>query len=663
MTHIRPERWGLNGLLATGALALAPHVPRLPLWIVLVCSGGMLWRLGIDNRNWPKPTRILRLALTVLIVAATYEHYGTLLGRDAGTGLLASLLALKLLELRQLRDCVVAVCLCYLLALSAFLYSQTPALVAYGIVVVLASIATLIRLNQPNAAPLAYSLRLAATLLLKAVPLMLAMFVLFPRIQGSLWALPTDARSHYTGMSAVMQPGSIHHLTTSDAPAFRVTFEGKTPPPTQLYWRGLVLWHTDGRRWVAGEPTSALAQSSRFTRLGAPVKYTVTLEPSDQPWMLALDLPIVVPDGARPRPGYLLEHRTPIRERLQYTLISFPEYRTAALDPQERRYALQLPDNVSARVRGLAQTWRSQSTDSLAITRMALDYFREQRFSYTLDPPLLGKDPVDEFLFSTRRGFCGHFASAFVTLMRAANVPSRVVTGYQGGEFNSAGGYYLVRQADAHAWAEIWVPEHGWLRVDPTAAVAPERVELGIDAVRELRLRGVELGRFSTEAVRKLLALGWFAASQRTLRFYWDAANLAWHRSVLGYDQQRQQRLLSQLHLPKLSWRGLLAILLVTLVGALMILAVLKPRARRVDPIQALYRRFCDRLARIGIERRDAEGALAFSQRAAAARPDLKAAVDAVTELYVRLRYGAPTDSAHIRLLQREVSQFQPARR
>ncbi|MFQ5993445.1 MAG: DUF3488 and DUF4129 domain-containing transglutaminase family protein, partial [Acidiferrobacterales bacterium] len=577
-----------------------------------------------------------------------------------GSGLLASLLALKFLEVRRLRDCMVAVFLCYLLLLTSFLYSQTPWLAFYSVLAILASIATLIRLNQPAGADLRYSLRVAGMLVVKAVPLMLAMFILFPRIQGSLWNLPADAYATLTGLSETMEPGSVRALTVSTAPAFRVEFQGPAPPMSQLYWRSMVLWHTDGKRWSRGARGSGPPPVLGLRRREAPVRYTVTLEPSNKPWLPALDLPLVIPRGARARHGHIIEHRSFVRERLEYTLVSSPVYETGDLDGAERERALQLPEHVSDRVRALAQQWRRASSDHLTIVRAALDYFRREPFYYTLKPPPVGEDPVDEFLFETRRGFCGYFASAFVTLMRLAGIPSRIVQGYQGAEYNPAGKYWIVRQAYAHAWAEIWAPGRGWLRIDPTAAVAPERVELGIEAVRQLELRGVQLGLLSREAVRKLIELGWFADSWRTVRFYWDAANIAWHRSILSFDHRRQQHLLSALKLPQLSGRGLLAALVAVLTIALLLLAVTTRRRPKPDPVQAAYRRFCARLSRIGVRRTPAEGALAFAVRASAERPDLKQPVQAITQSYLRLRYANLGGHEQVRALKRMVAEFHP---
>jgi transglutaminase-like putative cysteine protease len=657
------ERLGLNSLLLTAVLAFATHVQNLPLWLTLAFIGALMWRFAIHSYGWPAPHRLLRLSLTVVVVAATVAHFGTVLGRDAGGALLAALLALKLLELRRPRDALVAVLLCYLLLLTGFLYEQSIWLAAYSVLVVWLSIVTLILINQPTLTSMRYSLRLATVVLAKALPLTLAMFLLFPRVEGNLWGLPTTMGSAITGLSDVMQPGSVHRLIVSDAPAFRVEFEGEPPKPAQLYWRALVLWQTDGQRWLRGDSPllPSAAAPAQFAYHGAPLKYRVTLEANDRSWLPALDLPILAPPRSRPRWGYVYEYRRPVRARLSYTLASYLRYHTGPLSRAERRLALQLPDKLSPRVRALAQSWRA-GADDLAVAQAALAYFRREPFFYTLNPPPLGADPVDEFLFSTRRGFCGHFAAAFVTLMRAAGVPSRIVEGYLGGEYNPAGKYWIVRQSDAHAWAEIWLPQQGWLRVDPTAAVAPERVELGIDAVRQLELSGVRLGQLPAEALRKLIALGIIAQSWRTLRLYWDATNLAWHSWVLSYDRQRQQSLLTSLHLPALSWRGLLLTLTLALLCGLLALAAFTRRARPTDAAQALYRRYCNKLARIGLARTPTEGPLSFARRSAAARPDLKAEVDAVTELYIGLRYTRDCGAEHLRALRQRVARFQPQR-
>jgi protein-glutamine gamma-glutamyltransferase len=354
-----------------------------------------------------------------------------------------------------------------------------------------------------------------------------------------------------------------------------------------------------------------------------------------------------------------LVHREPIRERLNYTLTSYTRYNTGAIEAEDRDQALRLPVNISPRTRTLAERWRREYGNPLSVAQAALDYFHRENFIYTLNPPLLGDNPVDDFLFTTRRGFCEHFAAAFVTLMRAAGIPSRVVVGYLGGEFNTAGNYLIVRQSDAHAWAEIWTMERGWMRVDPTGAVAPERIELGVEAVRRLEQQGIGLGSLPEEAVRRVMELGWFAHVARQARWYWDLTNMTWYRWVVDYGKERQERFLSSLGLDDISWSQLASLLFA---GALLImlgyaLLLLRPK-KSVDPALALYLRFCRRLARAGLVRAPHEGATDFAQRCARLRPDLQSRLEAITERYVRARYGAPTDADELRALKRDVAAF-----
>jgi transglutaminase-like putative cysteine protease len=383
------------------------------------------------------------------------------------------------------------------------------------------------------------------------------------------------------------------------------------------------------------------------------------LEPSNKPWMPALDLPAIRPKGARYQADFTLEHREPIRERLNYTLTSYIRYNTGALNASEREQALRLPVNISSRTRALAEQWRRENGNPLPVAQAALDYFHRENFFYTLSPPLLGDNPVDDFLFTTRRGFCEHFAAAFVTLMRAAGIPSRVVVGYLGGELNTAGNYLIVRQSDAHAWAEVWTAERGWVRVDPTGAVAPERIELGLEAVRRLEQQGIGLGSLPADAVLRAMELGWFEYVARHARWYWDLTNMTWYRWVVDYGKERQERFLASLGLDDISWNRLTGLLFV---GALLVTLVyafflLRPK-KSVDPAQALYLRFCRRLARAGMVRAPHEGAIDFARRCGRHRPDLKNRMEAITERYIRMRYGKLTGADELRAFRREVTTF-----
>jgi len=654
----RPGRGALVWVLLCTVWAVLPLLPHLPIWIALLLACLLAWRYVSEHHGWPLPNRVLRLAMVLLAVVAVYKHYGALLGRDASLGLLVVLLGFKFLELRGLRDYMLAVFLLYILILGGFLHSQAIWLAAHMLMAVILTTATLFRLTQPGGAQAHDRLRLAGQLMLLALPLMLVIYFLFPRIQGGLWGLPQDARAGSTGMSDTMRPGSVLDLTESTEVAFRVEFKPAAPKPDQLYWRVLVLSHTDGQTWTRTRPVGGprLPAALSYQALGPAVAYDIVLEPSRYRWLPALDLPASVPNMARATPGYLLEYNQPIRERVRYSLTSYPSYNTGAISAAERAQALQLPENTGMRVRELAARWRRLQTE-LTIVRAALTYFRQENFVYTLRPPALGENPVEEFLFTTRRGFCEHFAAAFVTLMRAAGVPSRVVIGYLGAEYNPAGKYFIVRQADAHAWAEVWLPGQGWIRVDPTAAVAPERVEYGLEAVRRLERQGAVPGRLANEAVLAAIRLGWFDGGLRQMQLLWDAFNNGWSRWISDYGQERQQQFLTWLGFKTPSWVEMVTSL--ALVGTLVILALaaiaLYPRTHP-DPAQALYVKFCRKLARAGLTRAPHEGALDFARRCAARRPDLAAEIEGVTEHYLALRYGSAPAAGRLRALKRRVA-------
>jgi transglutaminase-like putative cysteine protease len=658
MNAASTSRLVLHSLLAAGACAVAPHALELPLWVIAVFAIGAAWRYACEAFQWYRPGRLVRLALILLVIVAVFRQFNTLLGRDPGISLLITLLGLKFLELKTQRDFVVSLFVFYLVILGSFLYSQSLWLGAWALVAVAVCTAALMHLMQPAGMNMSLRLRFSGVMLAKALPLMVIVYLLFPRISGTLWGLPADAHGGLTGMPDVMQPGSIRNLSESSEIAFRVSFDGTPPPLRELYWRGLVLTETDGRGWRRG--TAQPGGKDSFVPLAGPVRYDVTLEPSNKPWMPALDLPAMQPKGARYQADFTLEYREPIRERLNYALASYTRYNTGALDASEREQTLRLPLNISPRTRALAEQWRRENGNPLPVAQAALDYFRRENFFYTLSPPLLGDNPVDDFLFTTRRGFCEHFAAAFVTLMRAAGIPSRVVVGYLGGELNTAGDYLIVRQSDAHAWAEIWTQERGWVRVDPTGAVAPERIELGLEAVRRLEQQGIGLGSLPADAVLRAMELGWFEYVARHARWYWDLTNMTWYRWVVDYGKERQERFLTSLGLDDISWSRLTGLLFV---GALLVTLgyafFLLHTKKSVDPAQELYLRFCRQLARAGMVRAPHEGAHAFAERAARKRSDLASSISEITGLYEDLRYGrAAADHNKYTLLKKRIAAF-----
>lgn len=637
----------LYWLLASLALAIGPHLGHLPLWVGPLCAALGLWRVMVERGRTKFPNKALLLLLTAVAAGGLLLHYHTLLGRDAGVALLVVMIALKLMEMKSPRDTMVVLFLSYFLVITGFLYSQSIPMALYLFVVVWVTTTTMIGYHDVNRGlAVRPRLRLAGALLIQAVPLMLVLFVLFPRVP-QLWALPKDAHTGVTGLSDSMSPGAISQLIQSDAVAFRVQFDGAPPPSSQRYWRGPVLWDYDGRTWSTRTPPGGDAPQVEL--LGEPLRYTLTLEPHNQRWLFALELPAALPPDSRARADMQIVARNPVQQRLRYSLASHPRYRLGGeLNEAERQRALRLPPQTNPRTRELAARWRDSGAGDAAIVDEALGMFRNQNFFYTLRPPLLGTQAMDDFLFNTRRGFCEHYAGAFVYLMRAAGVPARVVTGYQGGAPNPLGDYFIVRQSDAHAWAEVWLAGRGWVRVDPTAAVSPDRVEEGIAAalpVAELPLALAQLD------------VAWL----QRVRLSWDLVNNNWNQWVLGYGHERQRSFLARFHASLASWQGM-TIALVSAVAVLLLAIALwmlwhVPR-RGVDPVQAAYARFCARLARRGLMRAPNEGPADFALRAAQARPELAGEIGRITDLYVRLRYGP--EPAGVDALRRAVRGFRP---
>lgn len=642
-------------MLASLLLVILPHAVRLPWWIAMFAFGmGVAHLLLLHHPGWRVPHALI-FAATLAGATGVFLKYGTLLGRNAGVALLVVMLALKLLELRSTRDVLLMLFLNYFLVITNFLFTQTPLIALYMIGATVVNTAALAVATQVSPVrPAIVELRFAAVLLIQALPVMLVLFVFFPRITGPIWGLPKDAYSGVTGLSDSMSPGVISQLAQSGTPAFRVKFHGFEPPPQQRYWRGPVLWLTDGRTWSTGHTAELLrpAANPLMQTEGLAVHHSITLEAQNTRWLIGLDVPVAVSVPAINTAGSQWLSKRSLGERTRYEVVSYPRIRTGSLDPELRKAALQLPDAPSTRIQTLTQGWRDNARTDREVARLALEYFHNEPFVYTLTPPLLGENHLDEFLFSSRRGFCEHYADAFVMLMRTAGIPARVVTGYQGGEYNPVGDYWLIRQSDAHAWAEIWLPETGWERIDPTAAVAPERIEHALEP--GVLPSGAPV-RFET-GEDGLLFQGW-----RRLRYSLDAVNAGWDQWILSYGPELQREILTAIGFSQPSWQNM-SLMLALLVSALLLgiagwLLIRKPVPS--DPVQRAYRRFCVRVARLGIRRQPSEGPRDFSRRIVTTRPELERQVNRITEEFIVLRYGRPADSGRrLAQLQRLVHRF-----
>jgi len=634
--------WLLGGLL----LAAAPHALRLPWWINATAAALFVWRAYIARRRSALPARWLLLTLALGNVVGVYFTYRTIFGRDAGVTLLVVLLAVKLMEMQTRRDIFVVVFLAYFLALTNFFYSQTIPTAVLMLATVLAVTSALVGINALSR-PIIANLKTAGWMLVQAGPVMLLLFFLFPRVQGPLWGLPQDAFAGVTGLSDTMTPGSISQLSQSDAIAFRAKFTGAQPRRDQLYWRGPVLWNFDGRTWRAGLPR--LRREMAIETNGTPLDYEVTLEPHNRNWLFALEMPSRIPQIARMTSDYQLLSLPPVRNRIRYEIRSFPDYlATSGGERGDLAVALALPDDFNPRARALAREWRGGPGDDLAVVRRAIDFFRNGRYEYTLSPPLLGVNTVDEFLFDVRQGFCEHFASSFAFLMRAAGIPARIVTGYQGGEINPVDEYMVVRQTDAHAWAEVWLAGRGWVRVDPTAAAVPMRIDMGITGAMPQGVAGALPLFVRTN-------LDWL----RTVRWNWEALANQWNQWVLGYNPERQRDMLARLGVPQPDWQTLSMMLFWSVAAVLLAIAVwLLRTVRHDDPVQRAWLRFCSKLRRAGIDRTATEGPFDYAARAMTRLPERKDLVRAIADLYVDLRYGARVDPREFLRLKKLVQEF-----
>ncbi|KMW45783.1 DUF3488 and DUF4129 domain-containing transglutaminase family protein [Ralstonia insidiosa] len=646
LTH-REHGW----LIAQLAVVLVPLLRALPLVTCAVFGLLLLWRTLLWVRRAPLPGKwVLGLTgvATLLVTLALSLRTGGNIGRDLSVALLGAFLVLKLMESHTVRNGILATQLCCFLLLSQTLFDQ-PAWMAVSL---LATAALLLRnwllLLHPQARMRVSAVRVLGRLVAMGLPCAAVLFLLFPRLDHPLWSLPRSAETGTSGITDRMAPGSIGQLILSDDLAFRADFAGAPPALDTLYWRGMVLWRFDGQAWTAASmrqravpgsvPNSASAERVAIGGLPGVVDYNITLETTHQRWLFALDRGVSI--DARDDIGRSIDaeflSRQPIDQRMRYHVRSRLPDRSRVddaqpLDPLTLQTALALPPG-NKQARALATQWAElPPADRVSA---ALKLFGSAPFAYTLEPEPLQGEQIDDFLFRTHRGFCEHYAGSFVFLMRAAGVPARVVVGYLGGEVNAVSGDIIVRQSDAHAWAEVWLAGRGWMRVDPTAAVAPQRVERGLAAA-------VPASEFRSRRVEE-------PAWLRSVRWGLDGLISGWNRWVLGYDRKRQAQLFAWLGLEAADPRAVLwGVSAIFLLAALPLLW--QQRKPKPDPVQVQWQRVCNQLARHGCPRSPTEGPMAYAERAAAQFPQAAEALRRVAAGYIALRYGRDDGNAQAR--------------
>jgi transglutaminase-like putative cysteine protease len=616
----------------------------MPAILIPITLVPIAWRLLAEFRNWKPMPLIFRVFATVVAVSVLVVTYGGLMGRRAAVSLLVMMLALKLLETFSIRDARIVASLCLFLCATQFLFSQRFAMVFYIVACLLSTLIALMYLHRQEAylpiheAPdtgrsmfteLGFGLRL----LLLAFPIGLTMFLLFPRWSSPLWGVPEAALDARSGLSNSMTPGSIQNLFMDDSPAFRATFQGSVPNNVFMYWRGPVFWDFDGQTWQSSYLSRNLPAETKPSLADAQFRYEIQMEPTEQHWIFALDYPAMVPKGTRLTMDYQLVSRRSITQLRIYPMASDPAFQDSPeLKNTLLRAALETPVGYNPRTAQMMSEWRAETSSDAEIIRRALAYFNQEEFHYTLNPPLLSRHTVDEFLFETRRGFCEHYASAFTIMMRMAGIPARVVTGYQGGWYSGIGSYVLVRQSDAHAWSEVWIKGTGWTRIDPTAAVAPDRVEQG--AMNSLAER------------RHLLDFEWLMSARNTL----DLLQRGWNNWVIAFGADAQSRLFTIF-----GWgifdsaRLIIAMMSIIMVAGTAIFLLLPfffrfRAAREQDAVLKLWQKFIRKLEKAGFTAKPSMGPIELGTLAGAQLEFAANRIEQITELYIRCRYSKNTD-------------------
>ena len=652
------DRRGILWVIAALFISMLPQLGSMPAHLVPITLLPILWRLLAEFRNWKPMPMILRISATVLAVTSLVVTYGGLLGRRAAVSMLVLMLSLKLLETFRIRDARVVASLSLFLCGTQFLFSQGVPMILYIIACLLSSLIAFMYLQRTEAyAPIGKppetdrnlftELGFGAGLVALAFPIGMAFFLLFPRWGSPLWGLPEDALDARSGLSDSMTPGSIQGLFMDDSPAFRVKFEGGMPRNSDLYWRGPIFWSFDGKTWETSYLSRNLLAETKPDYEKALFRYEVQMEPTEQKWLFALDYPALVPARTRLTVDYQLLTRRPITNLREYVMASDPGFLDSPkLRQTLRRVALELPEGFNPRTAEMMSEWRAEASSDSAIVQRALQFFNGQQFRYTLNPPLLTQHTVDEFVFDTQAGFCEHYASAFTVMMRMAGIPARVVTGYQGGFYNNLGAYVLVRQSDAHAWSEVWVRGSGWIRIDPTAAVAPERVEQG--AVESLAQR------------RFILDFQWVRSARNTF----DLFQRGWNNWVVNFGSDRQSRLFSIFGWDFVGPAKLVALMVVIVLVISSVIFLLAPlflkfrSSKKPDPLVQLWKKFTRKLEKTGFVSRPSMAAMELAANAGGQLKHKQDVILRIAELYTLCRYSR--DSGSLAELTDMINRFQP---
>lgn len=636
-------------LFSSIGLITLPHIWNIPFPIFAFFSVMLLWRfIGIWKKKW-LPHKIILFLIMVGSIPLLLSQYRSFLGLDAGTCLFVIALSLKLLEIRQERDLYLISYLAFIVASTQFLFEQSIFMAIYILFVSCSLLTTLIIINSQQPQTL-IALKKSAIIIAQALPITIVLFLLFPRIEAPRWMIfKNDSGKAQTGLSDSLEPGSISELGLSGELVFRVKFKNDNiPPARQRYWRGPVYSYTDGKRWTEVQQSfyAPNMDSTKFS--GNAYEYTLLMEAQTKNWVFALDRPMQFSKPLHQNQTYQLLTKGNPNTRNEYQISSYPKYNTGYITKGEFRENTQLPAIASEKIIAFIKQLNGFDSSHEEFIKALFQHFRTEGFHYTLKPPLMKEKPIETFLFETRYGFCSHYATAFVYLMRAANIPARVIGGYQGGEFNKVGKFLEVRQADAHAWAEVWLEGKGWVRFDPTSAVAPERIEQGVNIEEQLSQGSVNFTRLNSNQ------MGWL----KDARQLWQSLDYNWQRWVVHYDNNNQSRFLSSLGILNLKAMLYWMLGIIGLIALALAWFLFKNNRPPVDKASLLYLKFCHKLAKVGLQRRKSEGANDFALRVAKSLPEQQLTIEVITTLYNRLRYGKHPCEILLKQLQKAVAGF-----
>lgn len=661
-------RTSLAWILCSLVAVILPHVIRMPVWLIIVCALCIVGRILIFQGRMSYPGSLIKTVIVMLIVWVMIAQYGRdVFATESTVAILIVATTLKLLEMHKKRDVVMVIYLCYFTVIAEFIWSQSIPVAVYIVFCILLISAALMSLSQTEEFqnPVR-TIKLSALILMQSVPLMLALFILFPRI-SPLWSVPLQSSTARTGLSDSMSPGDIGDLIASDELAFRVKFNGESPRSAELYWRAITLDNFNGREWNRGfnvEP-QFLGPGARDDRdwfqnisyEGSVLDYNIIMEPTDENWVYTLKIPRVLDERMVMRRDFQVASMRTISQRFSYDMSSYTDSRLdLSLNQRETRRWLRIPNESNLQSREFAVNLREELNSDAEYIQSVLAYFTNENFFYTLQPELLNENPVDEFLFNTREGFCEHYASSFTFLMRAAGIPARVVTGYQGGEYNPYDDTLTVRQYDAHAWSEVWLEDQGWIRVDPTAAVAPDRIEQGSQLTFQLEDVFLQDAGLSLLRFRNSLFLN-------DLRYRLEMLDYSWNRFVLNYDQSMQFAFFSSIFREVTREKIIISAFGFIFISiSVMVFFVLRRSSRKqFHPATELYLRYCEGLANQGYMREKGETPLAYFDRINKAKPGWGEQMRDITERYIDLVYKKSNqldNSEEVKEFKSKIRQF-----